>query len=98
AMNFGAKVTGFVSKGVGGVSNALGVSKTTAGILTAAVALTSVTGGAAVLSTWSAEQNMLAHEYVIEDDCAEDVAKAQNLSTFEGDENAMVEANAAKAW
>lgn len=98
-------VTGFVpgvrsaiSKGVGKVARTLGVSNTTAGILATAVTVVATVGGVAGVSSYVQEQNMIAHEMILEDDCAEDIKAAQMTSTPTGDDNAMQEANAAKAW
>lgn len=95
---FMPKITGAIGSGVGKLARTLGVSNMTAGILAGVVTVMTTVGGVTAVTSYVNEQNMLAHEMILEDNCAEDVKAAQMSGVFEGDDDAMVEANAAKAW
>lgn len=95
----GSTVGHAVSAVVGKVGSGLGISKVASGILVGTITVGAVAGGGIAFANYQYEQFMLKQEYVAKDDCEEDVAAAVEIATpAEGDDQAMMDANAAKAW
>lgn len=95
----GGAVVHTVSNVIGKVGSALGISKMASGFLVGTLTFGAVAGGAVALLNYQYEQFMLTQEYIVKDDCVEDVEAAVEVATPAGDEGQqMQDENAAKAW
>ena len=99
ATGFGKGFVHTVNVVTGKVGSTLGISKLASGILVGTLAFGGIGGAGAVFANYQYEQYMLTQEYIQKDDCAEDVEAAFSIASAPtGDDQAMQDANAAKAW